>query len=624
MSDNERLAFSKIVRAYERALRATDASNFDATIDVVDQIREHWGTVGLERVGNELQVVEHWYTRLAAGITSWATHAETSLNRDRLKAIIRKKNEFVYIFGASGYRNMKHLASLLDQAGDHASVRLEGPKAVVLLALLGLDDLSPELLDVALKLPPDILLQLCLGWLNQRAVLTKSGEFNRGVLLTSSALLEAAELTDREIGLAVNSYMYSSYATHPAKHEYKATLNKLLSKQLEAANISSAPVIKRDVARPTVLVVHERFTSNHAMFRSYAPLIRALSGRFSIAALVETDYIDADAEDMFEVVHKIDSKAPKNLREISNKVKELAPDIIYYPSLGMLHWTVMMSNMRLAPIQIMTQGHPATSQSEAIDYVFLSPMEGDPTLIHSERILMGAQAVRFAPHRELPEDLPETLPPSDREVRIAVNSKVMKLSYRLLDICVKLSKEATVPVRFHFFPGEVGWWSDGISALIKARIPNAIVSPIKDYRSFLMEILKCDMALSAFPFGNTNSTVDTCLLGLPTVANFGPETPAQTDKMVLQAAGYPDWLICDGDEAYFETALKLIENPELRASITSAIDRDSVRDRIAPVGVELEQTDFADMLWWAYLNHEEIQKSEQRLFHWADCCTKKK
>lgn len=620
MDSETREAFSKIVKRYERALRAPEPRRFDATIAVIDQIREHWSVVGLERAGNELSVVEHWYTRLAAGITEWATHQDTALTEEQLKELVRKKNEFVYIFAASGYRNMRHLGSLVDRGNSDGTLRLDGQKAVVLFALLGLDDLDSQLLDIAMRLPHHILLHLFLGWLNQRAVVTERGEYNRGILLTSSSLIEAAELTDREIGLAVNSYMYSSYASHPQKHDYKATLNHFFAKQIKGGNIVPAKSKVRRVDRPTILVVHERFTSTHAMFRSYAPLIRALRHRFHVTALVETNYIDAQSEELFDSVHKIDSEAPKNLATISSQVKELAPDIIYYTSLGMLHWTVMMSNLRLAPIQVMTQGHPATSRSDVIDYVFVSPMEGDPTAIHSERILMGEKPVVFASHLEFPDDLPEPVAPSEREVRIAVNSKVMKLSHRLLDICARLQKESNIPVRFNFFPGEMGFWCDGISAMIKARIPDAIVSPVKTYESFLREILRCDMALSSFPFGNTNSTVDTCLLGLPTVANFGPETPAQTDRMVLTAAGYPEWLVCDGDEAYFQTALKLIEDPALRVSVTEGLSRDLVRSRIAPKEIALEQPELADMLWWAYSNHEEIQASEQRLFRWADCC----
>ena len=165
-----------------------------------------------------------------------------------------------------------------------------------------------------MKLPHQILLHLFLGWLNQRAVVTERGEKNRGILLTSSSLIDAAELTDREIGLAVNSYMYSSYASHPQKHDYKATLNQFFVKQSTGGNIVPTKSKVRKTDKPTILVVHERFTSTHAMFRSYAPLIRALRHRFHVTALVETNYIDAQSEALFETVQKSTPTHPKTWR----------------------------------------------------------------------------------------------------------------------------------------------------------------------------------------------------------------------------------------------------------------------------------------------------------------------
>ena len=145
---------------------------------------------------------------------------------------------------------------------------------------------------------------------------------------------------------------------------------------------------------------------------------------------------------------------------------------------------------------------------------------------------------------------------SDREVRIAVNSKVMKLSWRLLQICKRIEREASVPVRFSFFPGELHANLDGLHAAIQSQLPSAAIVPYVAYDKFLEEMCRCDLALAAFPFGNTNSTVDTCLLGLPTVVHFGPESPAQTDWLVMRTAGLPAWLVCDNDEDYFQSALR--------------------------------------------------------------------
>ena len=136
------------------------------------------------------------------------------------------------------------------------------------------------------------------------------------------------------------------------------------------------------------------------------------------------------------------------------------------------------------------------------------------------------------------------------------------------------------------------------------------------YGDFLEAMCKCDLALAAFPFGNTNSTVDTCLLGLPTVANFGPESPAQSDRMVLATAGFPDWLVAKTDEEYYEKALSLINDVDLRQSVVKGVTRRKVRERLFDMAAfDGERDSFADMFWYVYRNHETLQSTSQRVFH---------
>ena len=72
----------------------------------------------------------------------------------------------------------------------------------------------------------------------------------------------------------------------------------------------------------------------------------------------------------------------------------------------------------------------------------------------------------------------------------------------------------------------------------------------------------CDFALSAFPFGNTNSTVDTALLGLPNIAHFGPECPAQSDRGFLRLQGYRHGRLRTDEEFWLLLALEFVTDPK--------------------------------------------------------------
>lgn len=610
--------FSSIVRRYELDLATINRQTFTQTIAVIDDLRQHCKATGLLASQHPVPVVEHWYTRLAVALTTWAVHPSTNLSLAELKQIVRRKNEFVYIFAASGYRNMLHLMALLNKSENPDEITIEGKKVPVLLALMGLDDLNDEMINLALGTQPNILLQLLLGWMNQRAILTARGEDNRARLISAGAYVEGATIDDSDIGMIVNAYMYTSYASAPDKHNLKETFNTLMARRLEAAGCTPTQVYSIRETRPIVVLPLERFTHKHAMFRAFYPYIHRLRDHFQLIAVVEEENIDQEAEGLFDSVIKLPKGKRRALREIIKVIEELTPDIIYYPSLGMSHWTVMLSNLRLARLQMLSQGHPATSRSPVIDYVFVPNLEGDPTAVYSEVVLMGEGNVVFEKHADLPDDIPERVAPSDREVRVAVVSKVMKLSHRLMQICVRLTEEAARPVRFSFFPGEQGWYSDGISAAIKQQLPDANVYPYQDYQKYLTYIAKCDLALAAFPFGNTNSTVDTALLGIPTVAHFGPECPAQTDKWVLDLAGFPDWLVCNDDDAYYRTALKLINEPETLAKIAKQLSPEHAKTALV-AGVETgSDREMAELFIYAYRNHDVLKKNNTKVIRHSD------
>ena len=610
--------FDECVTSYELALRDTDVTTWhESTIEVIDAVQRHCATHGLAESKVAKSSREHWYTRLASALTRFITSPTTSLNLEQLRAVCKRKQSIAYIFSASGYRSMKHLIPLL---GEHQNqeIRIPRDRSVVLFAFVGLDDLPAPLMHLALQQGPDILLILMLGWLNQRAILTEQGERNRGLLLQAGGSIEAAKITDTQIDQIVNAWMYSSYASISGKHDIKASFNVLLSRLMTEAGLKAAPVKRTKRARPTIVVIHERFTEQHAMYRCYAPSLLLLKQKFQIVAISEEKWIDAASDTIFDEVHRL-GEGTKKMGELVRLVQSLDPDIVYYPSLGMSHWTVMLAQLRLAPIQIMSHGHPGTSKSPVIDYVYMCELEGDLASLHSEKILLGSKYGAFEPHSNLPLELPNLIAPSDREVRVAVNSKVMKLSHRLMDICQRLIANAAVPVRFSFFPAERGLYFDGLVEAITARIPEATVAPYVSYNTFLAEMCKCDLALAAFPFGNTNSTVDTCLLGLPTVANFGPESPAQTDRMVLETAGFPDWLVARSDEEYYDKALQLINDPDFRCGILKNVTRDNVRDRLFNMAALHEETDpFAEMFWFAYENHEALQNTSERVFRFQD------
>ena len=604
-----------VIAEYEDAVFNAETCNFDATKTALEELILFTNKGGLRERGNSPRICENHYTRFCAAFSVYLVSTTEAVSSDQLDYFCKRKQTLAYCFAASGYRTMGYLQRLL--AKDvNGKLQIEARRVPLLLAVIDLDSLTDDLIEQAVAQPPEVLLKLVVGWLGQRAVMTEKAETNRTKILSLGPAIEHAQITDNDILPIVNSWMYCSYAEVSSKNQIKSYFNKLLKKRLDEAGVIPRAVtyIRKD--RPKLLVIHERFNTHHAMYRCYAPSIRDLSQYFELVALVEEKHINAEGEALFDSVLKLDPIPP--IDQIVKLIGQIGPDMIYYPSIGMAHWVIMLAAMRLAPIQLMSHGHPASSMFPNIDYAYVNDLEGEWAHLHSEKLLVGNNIATFSPHEALPLDLPQIPEPSDRVVRIAVNSKVMKLSYRLLKICQRISENAKYPIRFSFFPGERHLLFDGLVAAIQAQLPEADVIPYVGYETFISEMAKCDLALAAFPFGNTNSTVDTCLLGMPTVAHFGLETSAQSDKLVLNTAGFKDWLVCETDEEYYKTALSLVNDPALRSSALNGLDRATIRNNLFKDAPEDEDNPFADVIWWAYNNHPKIQATDRKVFHHRD------
>jgi len=63
-----------------------------------------------------------------------------------------------------------------------------------------------------------------------------------------------------------------------------------------------------------------------------------------------------------------------NLFDISQKILSLNIDVLFYPEIGMDPLTCQVANLRLAPIQVCSWGHPESQELPTIDYIFSSKL----------------------------------------------------------------------------------------------------------------------------------------------------------------------------------------------------------------------------------------------------------
>ena len=124
--------------------------------------------------------------------------------------------------------------------------------------------------------------------------------------------------------------------------------------------------------KKVLLVVLELWHSKHAMYRCYSKGLEALSNEFRLVALgTEQQTLDENVT-MFDEVIRFDANLEfSDVRKAIMKITDLAPDAIFYPSVGMSPVAVQLAQLRLAPVQMMSGGHPASSFSTEMDYFLM-------------------------------------------------------------------------------------------------------------------------------------------------------------------------------------------------------------------------------------------------------------
>ncbi len=557
---------------------------------------------------------EELYSRLAAAIGALLCDPLFTLSQEGFDLLAVEHATLSAIFRASVFGSADHL---LRQFGtpnpnDPGKMELTSSEGIGrLLVLYSLDSGFELDFEQTIRIDPRRALPALLGMLAGTIVISPMQHKRRERLLGLGRLLEGAELRERMVHAMVSSYMCASYAESRTKHEIKRSFNRMMRSLLETyVPVPSFPEVRELKAHPTMLVPLEAFGSRHAMYRCNALAMRRLRERFRLVAICGMDALDDISRQLFDDVMMFD-EGVANMHDFVGSIRSLNPDVVFYPSLGMSTNWVAMSSIRLAPIQFMALGHPATSMSETIDYVLTSEtLPGHPSTLQEIAFLVsGSQTMVSRYDADFPEPVIREKPDV---LRIAVPSMVAKLNAPFLGVCRNLARQSRRKLEFHFFPNLSGLWHHVTTLEIRRWLPDAIVYPTDDYNRYLRNLAGCDIHLSTFPFGGTNTNMDTMKLCIPMVTLEGLEVHSQMDSAMMRAVGMPEWLIARDVVDYESAALRLINDDSVRVEIARMLNHLEIEKIFSDRPGNDYSTDFADAIWFAYANHEAIQRVSRR------------
>lgn len=558
-------------------------------------------------------------TVLASAITTLLADPEFKLNKKTFSFLTHQKRALVQIFEVSGYRGTGHLLDAIGRRDEKGSYEFKGFEISKLFVGLSINAMSKPLLQLLLKQTPGLSWPVSIGFLSEQMLWNREAEECRTILLKSGKIWKDLQPSLESVRNLGPAYMGCSYADASYKHQIKHTMNRLARGYLAqrgVGDIEEAKERRGIKRRPTLVVFAELYDSKHAMHRCYGPSIASLRSRFKTVYFSPNGKCDDAVAEMFDKVDStpFDVKKPEVFIE---KIKSHRPDMVYFPSVGMRVSTILASNVRMAPIQLMTFGHPATTLSDQMDYAILDGEQvGDPATVN-ETILCRKSVPRFEMRHDA-DDIKPVINPKPPIVRVAVPAWSRKVTPGFLQMCKRIDEQTKQKVEFWFFPNGAGPLYQAFKRRVEDMLP-AKVFPRTDYNRYIQWLNQCDIFFSTVPFGATNGIVDSMRQGLPIINMRGPEVHAETDSHLVSRFDQPDWLTTKTPAEFIAAAKRLIEDHELRVSISEGI-LDCNPDQRLLADADSENLGFVEVFEAAYRHHEKIQQADKKMWSFEEVC----
>lgn len=524
--------------------------------------------------------VVYFCTRAASGITELFTDPDLNISDAGTKRFLSYQRWLALIFASSPFINADHILQTYNRNPERENpneVFLEGTaSAINKFCILYLPESNIALnLEYLWNVNPFLCASLCFALQSPRFIGTAHAFNKRGAILQwfPEKLAQLENLDHLPSSISHDVYMHCSYDVAPNKHLVKKALNQVIRRHLLQSGWEDRQIrhIGYKNGKPVMVVLLEHFHSGHSIYRTHSTSMIAAREHFYLIGLGNSA-VDEVGKAVFDEFHLIDAHQTiiDKLSFMRDLCEETGAAIFYMPSIGMDLGPIFASNTRLAPIQVIALGHPATTHSDFIEYVIVEDdYVGSEECFSEQLIRLPKDALPYVPSAHAPTSVEYRLRENPEVVNIGIASTTMKLNPYFLEALKAIRDRAKVKVHFHFALGQSsGITHPYVERFIKSYLgDSATAHPHSPYDHYLRILYNCDMMVNPFPFGNTNGIIDMVTLGLVGVCKTGPEVHEHIDEGLFKRLGLPEWLIANTVDEYVERAIRLAENHQERLEL---------------------------------------------------------
>ena len=567
------------------------AKNYEAAcvelLDILSKIDTNFGGIeGIEidypsQLNDELvqDKIKHFCTRVAVAMSELFSDPKLDISEGGAQRFFTLQRWINMIFASSPFVNADHVLQTYNRNPDKTNLsdfHLDNARSsLIKFCIFYLPESNVNVnLDALWNLDPELCASLCFALQSPRFIGTDQAFSKRGTLLQwfPEKLATIENLNNVPSAISHDVYMHCSYDIAENKHWVKKALNQVIRRHLLQGGWTDRDVTKLGErnGKPVMVVLLEHFHSSHSIYRTHSTSMIAARERFHLIG-VGNEAVDAAGQAVFDEFHLLKGD---NIFSKLNELKEICEKngaaVLYMPSIGMDLTTIFASNTRLAPIQVIALGHPATTHSDFIEYVIVEDDYVGSEKCFSEQLLrLPKDALPYVPSALAPQHVEYCLRENPEVVNIGIASTTMKLNPYFLAALKAIRDRANVKVHFHFALGQSsGVTHPYVERFIKSYLGNdATAHPHAPYDQYLRILHNCDMMVNPFPFGNTNGIIDMVTLGLVGICKTGAEVHEHIDEGLFKRLGLPEWLIANTVDEYVERAIRLAENHQERLEL---------------------------------------------------------
>jgi hypothetical protein len=357
---------------------------------------------------------------------------------------------------------------------------------------------------------------------------------------------------------------FSSTYIHPAKDRpLKEKLNSLVRE-------GNRNVVFANHPKPGKIGIVSQFLEPaHSVYKGMFRYIESLSKDYELTLVHLGNRNDNIDRRIFkDIVYLEFNGSNFDRAKLSNDFS-----LVFYPDIGMSTGSIILSNLRLAPVQVTGHGHSVSTYGSLTDY-FITGSEceymADISNNYSERPVV-IPGLGLLPAR--PVYPKKDLSKSAGDFVIICPWSSPKINYQHLLSLKKILEYSARKIKFRFIPGLK--YNSRFNALEKELTgvlgkKNIEIYPLLENNDYMYLFEDADMAIDSWHFGGYNTIVDALYLAKPVITLEGNKAYNRFGSALLRKLGLAE-MVCTDPEEYINKILLLINNENYRNSLGSKL-----------------------------------------------------